>query len=47
MVEIALPGQRWEVEFLADGTIEVEKFISDHNFYDETELEILWQQFSN
>ena len=28
IVEIAIPGQRWEVEFLRDGSIEVEKFIS-------------------
>jgi hypothetical protein len=29
MVEIALPGRRWEVEFFADGEIEVEVFTSD------------------
>lgn len=28
MVEVAIPGQRWEVEFLADGTVDVERFIS-------------------
>ena len=28
MVEIAVPGQRWEVEFLADGTVDVERFAS-------------------
>ena len=28
MVEIALPGERWEVEFFADGEIEVEIFHS-------------------
>src|SRR5699024_3600191 len=35
LVEIAVPGQRWEVEFLDDGTVDVEKFISDIDFYDE------------
>ncbi|NLD46083.1 MAG: hypothetical protein GX660_02635, partial [Clostridiaceae bacterium] len=29
MVEVTVPGQRWEVEFMDDGTIEIEKFISD------------------
>ena len=28
MVEVAIPGERWEVEFLRDGSIEVEKFIT-------------------
>ena len=32
MVEIAVPGQRWEVEFMEDGTVEIEKFISDGDF---------------
>lgn len=26
MVEVAVPGERWEVEFFADGTVEVEVF---------------------
>jgi hypothetical protein len=26
MVEIAVPGERWEVEFFADGRVEVEVF---------------------
>lgn len=28
MITIVLPGERWEVEFLRDGSVEVEKFIS-------------------
>ncbi len=28
MVLIAVPGQRWEVEFFADGHIEIERFLS-------------------
>ena len=28
MVGLAVPGQRWEIEFLDDGTIEVERFVS-------------------
>ena len=26
MVEAAIPGERWEVEFFADGRVEVERF---------------------
>ena len=28
MVDIALPGQRWEVEFMADGSVDVERYES-------------------
>ncbi|MCZ8519728.1 MULTISPECIES: hypothetical protein [Paenibacillus] len=47
MVEVAIPGQRWEIEFLEDGTVEVEKFINDGNFYDVKELESLFKDFSD
>jgi len=29
MVVIAVPGERWEVELFADGTIETERFVSN------------------
>ncbi len=29
MVNVAVPGERWEIEFLTDGSVEVERFISD------------------
>lgn len=47
MVEIAVPGQRWEVEFMDDDTIEVEKFISDGEYYDGKEIETLLRDFAN
>jgi hypothetical protein len=28
MVLIAVPGERWEIEFFADGSVEVEVFVS-------------------
>jgi hypothetical protein len=28
MVTLALPGERWEVEFLDDGSVDVERFVS-------------------
>lgn len=47
MVEIAVPGQRWEVEFFSDRNIVVEKFISDGTLYDKSELENLFAKFSD
>jgi len=47
LVEIALPGQRWEVEFFSDGDIQVEKFLSDGKIHDKSELEVLFRDFSD
>lgn len=47
MVEIAVPGQLWEVEFMDDGTIEIEKFINDGGFYDGAELKNLFENFGD
>jgi hypothetical protein len=29
MVLVTVPGERWEIEFLGDGSVEVERFISN------------------
>jgi hypothetical protein len=29
MLQISVPGERWEAEFFPDGTVEVERFRSD------------------
>lgn len=48
LVEIVVPGQRWEVEFMEDSSIEIEKFISDRDdLYDERELDVLFRDFSD
>jgi len=47
MVEIAVPGQRWEVEFMSDGTMEIEKFITENKIFDEQEIEVLFRDFSD
>lgn len=39
MVELALPGQRWEVEFMRDGEVQVEKFLTSGEILDESALE--------
>jgi hypothetical protein len=43
MVITAIPGERWEIEFFADGSIEVERFISTGEIEDETVLEKIFQ----
>lgn len=45
MVEVAVPGQRWEIEFMDDGTVEIEKFVSDGDYYDGKEIEALLNYF--
>ena len=47
LVEISVPGQRWEVEFMANGSIEIEKFISEGIIYDSKEIDILFNEFSD
>ena len=39
MVLVVVPGERWEVEFLRDGFVEVERFISDGEIYGEEILD--------
>lgn len=41
MVQVAVPGERWEIEFLTDGTVEVERFASDGTIADATALDVL------
>jgi hypothetical protein len=47
MVLIAVPGQRWEVEFFPDGEVEVEVFQSTGPIEDESALRRLFTQFSD
>jgi len=47
MVEVAVPGERWEVEFFANGEIQVEKFLSDGDIFTESEIANLFERFSD
>jgi hypothetical protein len=47
MVQVAVPGQHWEIEFMPDGTVEIEKFTSDGTIYGSTELDVLFQEFAD
>lgn len=46
MVEIAVPGQRWEVEFFPNGEVQIEKFISNGKFFGVSEIEALFDGFT-
>jgi len=41
LVEVAVPGSRWEVVFMRDGYVEVERFSSTGEIGDATLLEVL------
>lgn len=45
MVKADVPGQRWEIEFFADGHVEVEKFFSSGEILGEQELDALLNEF--
>lgn len=45
LVNVAVPGARWEIEFLADGTVEIERFYSDGEIVDETSLMELFGRY--
>ena len=47
MVEVAVPGQRWEVEFAPDGDVVVERLKSFEDVGDEKHLDHLFKNFSD
>jgi hypothetical protein len=47
MVEISVPGERWEVEFFGDGRVEVEVFKSPGIIGGEEELDRLLREFAD
>ena len=46
MVNLAVPGERWEIEFLDDGSIEVERFISNGEVHGEEILKELFARYA-
>ena len=46
MITVAVPGERWEIEFLSDGSVEVEKFISNGEIAGEESLNELFARYS-
>jgi len=47
MIQISVPGERWEVEFMSEGWLEVEVFRSIGGVQDETALDRLFEEFSD
>jgi len=47
MVEVAVPGERWEIELHADGEIGVEVFKSVGGIQGSEALEDLFRRFSD
>ena len=45
-VSVALPGARWEIEFLDDGSIEVERLISNREVRGEEILKELFARYA-
>jgi hypothetical protein len=46
-VLVAVPGERWEIEFLSNGSIEVEKFISTGEIYGSESLSELFARYAD
>jgi hypothetical protein len=42
-VTVVVPGQRWEVQFMGDGEIGIEKFRSNGDIQEGSELESLFE----
>ena len=52
MIEVVVPGERWEIELNSYGTkeecdIEIERFIGNGEIHDESLLEELFEKFSD
>jgi hypothetical protein len=47
LIEVAVPGQRWEIEFDRDGHVQLERFLSEGQILEETELARLLDEFSD
>jgi hypothetical protein len=45
MVLVTVPGERWEIEFLGDGSIEVERFLSNGEICGEEVLRELLSKY--
>jgi hypothetical protein len=46
LVAVSVPGQRWEIEFMADGTVDVEIYKSNGEILGEQSLQTLFEKFT-
>jgi hypothetical protein len=47
MFQIAVPGERWEVEFSSKGEVEVEVFRGNGDILDDSALDDLFERFTD
>ena len=47
MVLVTVPGERWEIEFLGDGSVEVERFLSNGEICGEEVLHELLSKYAD
>ena len=47
LVSVAVPGERWEIEFMSNGEVECEKFISNGEIHDAHIFDELFKKFSD
>ena len=47
MVEVSVPGRRYEIEVFSDGSVEVEIFVSDGHIGGEELLTDLFEKYSD
>ena len=45
-IRATVPGERWEIDVLDDGTIDFERFVSTAMICDETDLAVFIQKYS-
>ena len=47
LVSVAIPGERWEIEFMTNGNVEIEKFLSNGEIHNDSLLDELFENFSD
>jgi len=47
LIEVAVPGERWEIEYMSDGSVEVEKFTTTGEILGKEEIDVLFRDFSD
>lgn len=47
LVSVAVPGERWEIEVMRDGSLEIETFVSSGVIGDRSCLTELFQRYSD
>lgn len=46
-IDVVVPGERWEIDVLDDGSIEIEVFKSDGTIFGESKLKDMFARFTD